>query len=109
MAAELSLDAKRLDMVFRGFPSLFRKTVPKDDQKTIYYALQARYAQREGPDTSDPTKLSGIDPLSRYDIEMLLNFVSQRAEREKASARAWVTVIAAIIAAASAVVTAWLK
>lgn len=109
MSKELSLDQDRLSKVFNDFPEIFRKTIPNDDSDTTYYALQARYAQREGGDTADPSKLSYIRELDREHIKMLIDFVSQSSEREKAGRRAWTTVTSAIIAAASALIVALIK
>jgi hypothetical protein len=54
MARELQLDERRLQEVFEAFPGIFRKSVRTDrDTQQHYYALQARYAQKEGGDVQD--------------------------------------------------------
>src|SRR5690349_5900123 len=65
MASELSLDHERLLAVFEGFPGLFRRSQRLAPHGEHYYALQARYAQREGMDTADPEEISYINPLDK--------------------------------------------
>jgi hypothetical protein len=111
MAAELSLDERRLQEVFEGFPGIYRKSVRASKNGQHYYALQARCAQKEGDDTSDPEEVSYITPLETDKLQLLINFVTHSAEQEMATRRAWLTsgvaVAAAIIAAIGAVVALW--
>jgi hypothetical protein len=113
MASELSLDEDRLQRVFDGFPGIYRKSVRASKNGQHYYALQARYAQKEGGDTSDPEEVSYIAPLGTDKLQLLINFVVQSAEQEIATRRARLTsgvaIVAAIIAAAAAVVAALLR
>ena len=109
MATELSLDEHRLQSVFDGFPGIYRKSARKAKSGQHYYALQARYAQKKGGDISDPEEVSYIDPLDTDKLQLLITFVTHSAEQEMATRRAWVTVVAAIIAATSAILTALLK
>jgi hypothetical protein len=113
MASELSLDAERLRKVFDGFPGLYRRSIRTSKSGEHYYAIQARYAQREGADTEDPEEISYIAPLSPERLKLLIDFVVQSAEAERASRRAWVTntisMCAAIIAAIAAITVAVLK
>lgn len=113
LARELSLDPSRLQMVFDGFPGLYRRSERLSEIGEHYYAVQARYAQREGGDTEDPDRISYIKPLSPERLQLIINFVTQSAEAERASRRAWVTnsisMSAAIIAAVAAVAVAVLK
>lgn len=113
LAKELSLDPAHLQMVFDGFPGLYRRSVRLSETGEHYYAVQARYAQRDGVDTSDPDQISYIAPLSSERLELIINFVTQSADAEHASRRAWVTnsisMTAAIIAAVSALAVAVLK
>jgi hypothetical protein len=113
LAKELSLDAARLQEVFDGFPGLYRRSVRLSETGERYYAVQARYAQREGGDTADPDQISYIAPLSSERLQLVINFVTQSAEAERAGRRAWITnsisMFAAIIAAGSAVTVAVIK
>jgi hypothetical protein len=113
MARELSLNEARLLAVFDSFPGLYRRSVRLAPHGQHYYALQARYAQREGMDTSDPEEISYIPPLDKDKLQLVINFVSQAAEAERASWRAWLTVsvamAAAIISAAAAVTAAMMR
>lgn len=106
MSSELTLDELRLQQVFDGFPGLFRKSKTRSKNGQPYYSLQARYALREGGDTSEPDKVSYIKPLETDRMELLINFVLQMAEHEKSDARNsatnWVAVIAAVVSALAA-------
>lgn len=48
MASELSLDQDKLADVFRAFPGIYRSSKRTSPQGEHYYALQARYALKEG-------------------------------------------------------------
>ncbi|HEX9147334.1 MAG TPA: hypothetical protein VGA09_23915, partial [Candidatus Binatia bacterium] len=113
LGKELSLDPDRLRLIFDAFPGLYRRSIRKSEKDEYYYAVQARYAQREGGDTDDPDEISYIAPLSPERLKLVIDFVSQMAEAERASRRAWVTnsisMSAAIIAAVAAVTVAVLK
>ena len=108
MARELSLDEERLRGVFNGFPGLFRRSQRKTENGEHFYAVQARYAQREGGGTSDPDQVSYIEPLSNERLKLLIDFVLQSAEEERAGKRATVSnsisVAAAIVAAIAAII-----
>ena len=113
MATELSLDAERLRKVFDGFPGLYRRSVRTSSSGEHYYAVQARYAQREGGDIGDPEQISYIAPLPTERLKLIIDFVVHSAEAERASRRAWVvntvSMTAAIVAATAAVTVALLK
>jgi hypothetical protein len=113
MAVELSLDQERLRLVFDGFPAIYRRSHRRAPHGEHYYALQARYAQREGGDTRDPEEVSRIEPLDKDKLQLVLNFVAQMAEAERTSLRAWITggvaMAAAIIAAVAALAAALLR
>ncbi|QQP88763.1 hypothetical protein IGS68_22540 [Skermanella sp. TT6] len=113
MAEELSLDEDRLQKVFNNFPGIYRRSVRKARNGQHYYALQARYAQKEGGDVNDPEEVSYIEPLDTNKLQLLITFVLQSAEQERTSRRAFTTnfisIAAAIIAATAAVTTAILK
>ena len=98
LARELSLDEKKLQRIFDGFPGIFRKSQRFAPHGQHYYSLQARYAQREGKDTSDPDEISFIDRLDADRLGMLLDFVLKMTEHEKASFRGWAGNIVSIIA-----------
>jgi hypothetical protein len=118
MAQELRLDEKKLNAAFDGFPGLFRKSVrtnPETGQH--FYALQARYAQREGGDIDDPEQETEIAPLKPEKLQLLIDFVHKMAEQEnKADDReatkrsAWrangVAAGAAVLAACAAIAAA---
>lgn len=110
LASELSLDAKRLQDVFESFPGLYRKSKSKTANGEHYYAVQARYAQRGGEDTSEPEKISYIEPLSTEQLRLIIDFVQQSAEAERAGRRAWITntvsTLAAFVAAGAAIFAA---
>ena len=113
MAKELGLDENRLEQVFNGFPGIFRKSARLAANGQHYYALQVRYAQREGSDTDDPDELSGIEPVSNDKLRTLNDFILKMSEQER-SARISVvsnsvSVTAAIISAATAVAVALIK
>ena len=80
--------------------------------RTYNSALQARYAQREGMDTSDPEEVSFIPPLDKDKLQLVINVTTQAAEAEcrGASWRAWLTgsvaMTAAIISAIAAIASA---
>jgi hypothetical protein len=113
MARELSLDENRLLDVFESFPGIFRKSIRIAPHGQHYYALQARYAQREGMDTADPEEISWIAPLDKDKLQLVISFVTQAAEAERVNGRAWLTgsiaMAAAIISAVAAVTTAVLR
>lgn len=113
MARELSLDRDHLRRVFEGFPGIFRRSVRVSDAGEHFYAVQARYAQRDGGDTSDPEQVSYIEPLPVDRLRLLTDFVLASAEAERAGRRAWITntisVGAALIAAGSAIAVAILR
>ena len=74
MAAELQLNEQRLERAFEGFPGLFRKSVRTDKETgQHYFALQARYAQKEGGDIADPEQTAYIKPLSTDELTMLID------------------------------------
>ncbi len=113
MSAELSMDESKLLAVLEGFPGLFRKSRSTASNGQPYFSLQARYALREGGDTSEPDKISCIEPLGTDRMELLIEFVLKMAEHEKTDARSfvtnWIAVGAAVlssIAAISAVIFA---
>jgi|SRR5215471_1753587 len=114
MASELQLNEERLQRVFDGFPGLFRKSV-RTDRETgqHYYALQARYAQKEGGDTKDPEQTSYIKPLSKDTLTVLIEFVSKTAENELSQSRAtrtnFVAIGASIISAMAAIAAVFLS
>jgi hypothetical protein len=113
LARELSLDERELELTFDGFPGLFRKSRRLAPHGQHYYALQARYAQREGADTEDPEEMSYIKPLNADKLGMLLDFVLKMTEHEKAAFRGWtaniVSIVAVIISAIAVVWAATLK
>jgi hypothetical protein len=83
MAAELQLDEKKLQEVFDGFSGIFRKSErmsPETGQH--FYSLQARYAQRDGGDVSDPDQQSYIRPLGPDHLKVIIDFVLKMAEQE---------------------------
>jgi hypothetical protein len=111
LATELGLDAQRLQLVFEGFPGLFRKslkTAKHTDNSEHYFSLQARYAQR--PDYGKTDEVTLIDPLSPQEIEMTLDFVLQAVQREQQTGSAkitnWIAVSAAVASAATAIIVA---
>jgi hypothetical protein len=113
MASELSLDENRLRDVFTGFPGLYRKSIRTTKGGDHYFALQARYAQKEGGDTDDPEEVSYIKPLDNGKLQLLIAFVSQLADHEQTLKRALITNAisagAAVVAAITAVTVALMK
>jgi hypothetical protein len=109
LASELSLDEQKLQAMFDEFPGLFRKSHRTATNGQHYYALQARYAQREGEDTKDPEEISYIAALETDKLDMLLRFVMQMTEHERTGRRGVVANIVSIVAvavSAAAVITA---
>jgi hypothetical protein len=113
LSRELSLDERNLQLIFDGFPGLFRKSHRLAPHGQHYYALQARYAQREGGDTKDPEEVAYIEPLNSDKIKMLLDFVLKMAEHEKVAFRGWtaniVSIVAVLISAVAVIWAATLK
>jgi len=113
MAKELSLNEARLQRVFENFPRLYRESKRKSPTGEHYYALQARYVQREGGDTADPEEVSFIDPLTTERLKLIIDFIQRAAEAERSGRRSWITnsisVAAAIIAAAAAIFVSFIK
>lgn len=113
LATELGLNGAKLLAVFEAFPGLYRKTKRTAEDGQHYYALQARHAQREGRDMDDPDDAKGIAPLDNDKLDLLIGFVMQMIEQEKAGRRAWwtagIAAGAAIISAAAAVSVALFK
>jgi len=106
MAYELGQDEARLTEVFNSFPAIYRKSKRVSEAGQHYYALQARYAQREGGDTRDPEEVSYIEPLSTEKLSLLLDFVLKMAGHEKIDIRTRITGIVAILAAILSAATA---
>lgn len=111
MASELGLDRKKLLDMFEEFPGLFRKSTRKKDGEQHYYSLQARHAQREGDETSDPEGNEDIEPLNEAKLNLLINFVMHMSQQERENRRAWwttgVAALAAVISAVAAVIAAF--
>jgi hypothetical protein len=117
MAMELALDEGALQRVFEGFPGIFRRSFRTAGNGQHYYALQARYAQKKGGDTSDPEEVSYIKPLDVEKLKLVVDFVVHAAEHEHtvmqtrrtnaaAVAAALISSVAAIAAAVVAVTAA---
>ncbi|WP_138510334.1 hypothetical protein [Maricaulis alexandrii] len=102
LANELSLDRQKLEAVFEGFPSLFRRKDRAEGGPV--YSLQARYARRLVQDVKP--KSGEIPPLSESELSMLLTFVSTLADNEIRQRQNMVSVVAAIVAALAAIVAA---
>jgi hypothetical protein len=109
LAKELSLNEGTLRATLGGFPSLFRQSVRLSPGGQPYYALQARYANREGLDIDDPDEIHWIKPVSEERLNTILSFVTGMAEAERAGRRSWIAVVAAIIAAVAAITSALVK
>lgn len=83
MAGELQLNEDHLQRMFDGFPGIFRKSIRTTGETgQHFYALQARYAQREGGDVTDPEQQSYIEPLGPDKLQVVLNFILKMAEQE---------------------------
>lgn len=108
LAAELSLDAPRLTEVFDAFPGIYHRSPKPGDDGEHFYALQARYAQREGRG-QEPKSIAAL-PTEK--IDMLLNFVLTMTEQEKTVRQVrlsnWFAAGAAIVAAGAAIVVAFI-
>jgi hypothetical protein len=117
MARELSLDTKRLQEVFDGFPGIFKKSQGLSPEGTPYYSLQARYAQYDSKEGEEPKPSSDIAPLDAEKLSLLLDFVQKMAEHEKLDRRGWITggiaagaaVLAALVAIAVGVMNLMAK
>jgi hypothetical protein len=113
LAKELSVDEKKLQVIFDSFPGLFRKSHRLAPHGQHYYALQARYAQREGGDTDDPEQVSYIAPLGADMMKVLLDYVLKMTEHEKTAFRGWighiVSIVAVLVSACAVVLAATMK
>jgi hypothetical protein len=113
LGRELSMDESKLQSIFDGFPGIFRRSLRLAPHGQHYYALQARYAQRKGGDTDDPEEVSYIAPLNGEKMGMLLNFILNMAEHERAAVRGWtanaVSIVAVIVSASAVILAATLK
>ena len=112
LARELSLDEAKLLATFEGFPAVFRKSKLADDGRN-FYALQARYAKRDGSDLDEKERVIDVPPLPVEHLKLVLDFVVQMADSERTARRNWtasvIAVVAAVLAAISAMVSAGLK
>ena len=113
MASELSLQEERLEKIFDRYPGIFRKSAKPSKNGQHFYSLQARYAQREGGDTSEPEQISYIAPLGDERIKLLVDFVRTLASEEVESRRRlwgiWVSTGAAVVSAVTAILVALMK
>jgi hypothetical protein len=113
LAEELGLNADKLLEVFEGFPGLYRRTKRTADNGQHYYSLQARHAQREGGEMDDPDGDQDIPPLAMDKLELLIRFVLQMTDQEKADRRGWwtgsIAVGASIVSAAAAIIAVLIK
>ena len=109
LAKELSLDEGLLRAKLEGFPSLFRKSARLSPGGQPYYALQARYANREGLDIDDPDEIHWIKPVCEDRLKTIVSFVTGMAEAERAGHRSWIAVVAAIVAAIAAITSALVR
>lgn len=104
LAKELSLDEHKLGAVFDGFPGIFRKSRRLSSTGQSFYALQARYAQREGDSTGDPEQTSYIAPIDSEKLKLLLDFILKMTEHEKTDHRTrWSNALAIVTAIFSAI------
>lgn len=114
LAKELSLNESSLLAAFDGFPAIFRKSKFTDAQTgQHYYALQARYAKREGSDLGEQEQVIDVPPLPVEHLRLVLDFVLQMAEVERAGRRSWISSVvsvgAAVIAAVAAILAAGVR
>ena len=113
LGAEIHLDEDRLEKIFEAFPSIFRKSRQPGENGQHFYALQARYAQREGGEIEEPKQASYIAPLNKDKLDLLITFILKMTEHEKFDKRGKLTsgiaMAAALLSAATAVVVALLK
>lgn len=111
LAAELSLDEARLRTTFENFPGIFRKSTFTDNEGSHFYALQARYALRSDYQTQE--REVDVPPLPIETTRLIYEFVLRAADDERTAKRTWIAnliaVLAAIVAAASAVAVALVK
>jgi hypothetical protein len=114
LAKELSLNEQGLLAAFEGFPAIFRKSKLIDPQtRQHFYALQARYAKRDGSDLGEQERVIDVPPLPIEHLKLVLDFVLQMAEVERAGRRSWISsfvaVAAAVIAAVAAIIAAGVR
>lgn len=111
MASELALNHSKLVEVFNGFPGIFRRSALPSETGEHYYSLQARYAQLTDYDRDERT--ADIPPLDADRIRLIYDFILRAADDERSAKRALIgnsiSVGAAVIAAISAIVTAYIS
>jgi hypothetical protein len=112
IAKHLNLDVVDVKNVLESFTGLFRRSSTISSNGEYYYTLQLRYARRwldqdndEGEEDREPREPIGADYLSA-----LLNFILKMVEQEHAGARQIsanrITIVASVIAAVSASLSA---
>jgi hypothetical protein len=114
LSRELSLNESALLAAFKGFPAIFRESKLQDPGTgQHFYALQARYAKRDGSDLGEKERVVDVPPLPIEHLKLVLDFVLQMAEAERSGRRSWISSVvsvgAAIIAAVAAIVAAGVR
>ena len=108
IGTDLGLDKQDVVSVLRLFPSVFResKNVPtKEDSKgDHFYTLHLRYSRR----TDDDEKSGQSEPLSTDEIGMLLDLVAHMTHQEQQQRTNMFSMLAAIVASASALIAAYM-
>jgi hypothetical protein len=119
MAMDLGLDAEEVKSVLQKFTGFFRKSINVDDRGEHSYTLHLRFARRR----LEGGVISG-EPLKPEEFATLLDLISKMVANENEMSRLYldleqrnrtllrtniITMIAALVAAGTAIVTAFIK
>ena len=113
LSAELSLDEKRVIVVFERYPMIFRRSLYIKESSAYSYSLQMRYARRDDGKTDHLPQISALPPLTREEIIALIDFLVRISTLEKTVSSTHktiaVAVLSSIIAAVAIISAAYLR
>lgn len=119
MAKDLSLDVQKVRKVVEQFPAFFRKSKRTDSKGEHFYTVHLRYSRRKRDGENVRT-----EPLKPEELSSLLDLISKMVANENEMSRLYldlqqrnrtllrtniITMVAALIAAGTAIATAFLK
>jgi hypothetical protein len=119
MARELGLDLEEASAVLQKFTGFFRKSIYVDERGEHSYTLHLRFARRRLED-----KVVSSDPLKPEELTTLLDLISKMVANENETSRLYldleqrnrtllwtnmITMIAALVAAGTAIATVFIK
>lgn len=114
ISQSLGLDLDIVERVLESYPAFFRKSSNLSSQNEPLYTIHLRYARRRRNLDTDQYESPAIQP---DEISMLLSLVTQmigvegqderlKSELRQNSFKMWIAIVAAIISALTAIVTA---